>query len=402
MIEKGRDGEQLNTKPGRELRGTMADGTAKKYKAFTKSFDNGLKSVKQIFKHMVSSAYASQSSWGLYEFFVVDQNTSEGIGDALLAMSEAMRQFAPGTLMPESALVELGKHTSQQTLKLIKDDIPDLVQYQRGSYKTLWSNRYLASTSRGLKQSIEKITIRFIEDLHKFWESSTGWTYTPDLAHDAFKELAVSFEDALGREYDDRQKTVTASAANGVAILNAPLDTLSISSSQSAASVTPVANITPPRSSSSDDCFNCGQPGHWSGKCPHPKKGSVTPSKHPPNRSCYNCGKMDHWISNCPSPKKGSSTPPRPSTSVPRGNCYNCGQSSHWSSSCPSPKRGSAMTPSPTTSRAKCFNCRQVGHFSDKCQRPRQSSATPSRSRSGDECFSCSELGHWTSDCPNA
>ena len=51
-----------------------------------------------------------------------------------------------------------------------------------------------------LKQSIEKITIRFIGDLTKsFSESSTGWTYTPDLAHDAFKELAVSFEDALGR-----------------------------------------------------------------------------------------------------------------------------------------------------------------------------------------------------------
>jgi hypothetical protein len=339
--------------------------------AYTKSFDNGLKSLKQIFDHMVSSVYTSQSSWDLYKFFVFDQNTSEGICDALLAVSEAMRQFAPGNSMPESALVELSKYTSQQTLKFVKDDIPDLVQYQRGLDKNLWSNRYLASTSRGLKQSIEKITIRFIEDLTKsFSESSTGWTYTPDLAHDAFKELAVSFEDALGREYDDRQKAVTASAANGVAILSASLYTLSISSSQSTASATPAANTTPARSSSSNDCFKCGKTGHW--------------------------------ISNCPNPQKGSVTSPRPSTSSPSGNCYTCGQSGHWSGSCPSPSRGSATTPSRTTSSDKCFSCGQTGHWSSNCPRRRQGSATPSRSTSGDKCFSCGKIGHWSSNCPDA
>lgn len=103
---------------------------------------------------MVSSAYTSQGSWDLYTFFVFDQNTSEGICDALLAVSEAIRQFAPGTSMPETALVELGKHISEQTLKFVKDDIPDLVQYRRGLDKNVWNNRYSASTSRGLKQSI--------------------------------------------------------------------------------------------------------------------------------------------------------------------------------------------------------------------------------------------------------
>ena len=96
----------------------------------------------------------------------------------------------------------------------------------------------MASTSRGLKQSIEKITIRFIEDLTKsFSKLSTGWTYTPDLMHDAFKELAVSFEDALGREYNNRRKTVAASTANGVAILNASLYKLSISGFDNAGTV---------------------------------------------------------------------------------------------------------------------------------------------------------------------
>ena len=345
---------------------------------------------------MVSSAYTSQSSWDLYNFFVFDQNTSEGICDALLAVSEAMRQFAPGTSMLESALIELGKHISQQTLKFAKDDIPGLVQHQRGVYKNLWSNRYLASTSRGLKQSIEKITIRFIEDLGKsFSELSTGWTYTPDLIHDAFKELAVSFEDALGREYDDRQRTIVASTANGVAILSASLHTLSISGSQSAASTTPALP-------SSDDYHKCGQPGRRPSECPHPKKGSTTPTKSPPKTTCYNCGKMGHWISNCPSLGKGSITPPRSSASSPSGSCYTCGQPGHWCSGCPTPNpgRGGATTPSRTPSSDKRFSCRQTGHWSSKCPRRRQGSATPSRSTSGDKCFSCGNIGHWSSNCP--
>jgi hypothetical protein len=345
--------------------------------------------------------YTSQSSWDLYEFFVFDQNTSEGICDALLAVSEAMRQFAPGTSMPESALVELGKHISKQTLKFIKDDIPDLGQYQRGLNMNLWSNRYLASKSRGLKQSIEKITIRFIEDLtSSFSKSSKGWTYTPDLVHDAFKKLAVSFEDALGREYDNRQKTVAASAANHVATLSASLHTLSISSSQSAASATSAANKTPARSSSSDNCFNCGQPGHWSSKCPHPKKGSNTPSKSPSVTSCYNCGGNSHRTSNCPSSQKGSITPSKSSASSPSGNCYTCGQPGHWSSSCSSPRRGNAKTSSRTSSSDTCFGCGQTGHWSSNCPRRRQGSATPSRSTSGDKCYSCGKMGHWTSNCP--
>ncbi|EED24101.1 hypothetical protein TSTA_074800 [Talaromyces stipitatus ATCC 10500] len=211
MRENGRDGEHSNTESGRQPRRIEIDKTAKKYKAYTKSFDKGLKSLKQIFDHMASSAYTYQNSWDLYKFFVFDQDTSEGICDALLAVTEAMRQFEAGNLMPEPGLVELGKHISHQTLKFVKDDIPDLLQCPRGLNKNLWSRRYLASTSRGLKLNIEKITIRFIEDLTKsFSESSTGWTYHPDLVHDAFKELAIDFEDALGGEYDDYQKTAAA------------------------------------------------------------------------------------------------------------------------------------------------------------------------------------------------
>jgi hypothetical protein len=381
--------------PGRELRGTKAANTVKKYDAYTKSFDNGLKCIKQIFDHMVSSAYASQSSSNLYKFFVLDQNTSEGICDALLAVSEAMRQFAPGTSMPEGALVELGKHISQRTLKFVKDDIPDLVQCQRGLYKNLWRNRFLASTFRGLKLSIEKITIRFVEDLtESFSESSKGWTYTPDRVHEAFKELAVSFEDALGKEYNSSPRTVAANTANSVAILSASLYDLSISSSRLE---TPA---TPAQSSSGDDCYNCGRSGHWSSECPHPKIGSSTPSKSPLNKSCFNCGKTGHWTSNCPIPQKGNITSPRSSASSSSSNCYTCGQPGHWSNSCPSPRRERATMPSQTLSSNKCFSCGQMGHWSSNCPWRREGNAMPSRSTPGNKCFSCDQMGHWSSNCP--
>jgi hypothetical protein len=315
---------------------------------------------------MMSPAYMYQSSWDLYQYFVLHQNTSEGICDALLAVSEAMRQFTPGTSMPEPALVELGKHISQQTLKFVKDDIPDLVRCQRGLYQNLWSNQFLASTSRGLKQSTEWITIRFFEDLTRsFSQLSTRSTYTPGLVHEAFKKLAVSFEDALGREYDDSQRTLAASTANGVATLSASLHKLSISDYQFAASETPA------QFSRSEDCFNCGQPGHWSSNCPYSRNGSTTSPKYPSTYSYYSCGAMGHWANNCPRPQTRSVTPPRSSASLPSGNCYTCGQPGHWSSSCTTPRRRSATTPSRTLSNDACFNCGQKGHWSSRCPQRR-------------------------------
>ena len=50
---------------------------------------------------------------------------------------------------------------------------------------------------------MEKTTIRFVENLtNSFSESSKSWTCYPDL-HDAFKEIAISFEESLGEEYDN-------------------------------------------------------------------------------------------------------------------------------------------------------------------------------------------------------
>jgi Zinc knuckle len=303
---------------------------------------------------MVSPTYKSQSSWDLYAFLVFNQNTSEGICDALLAVSEAMKRFKPGTSMPDSSLVELSNHIGQKTLRFLKDDIPYLLQYPNGLYKNIWSSQFATSTSQGLKWSIEKTTIRFIENLtNSFSKSSKSWTYTPDLLHDAFKEIAISFEKSLGKEYDNHRQSRAASVSNSVDTLSASLYTLSLSSSQDAGSGRLTGNTTPARSSSSAICYNCNQPGHYSSNCTRPKKGSITPSRSSSSAICYNCNQPGHYSSNCTRPKKGSMTPSRSSSNA---TCYNCNQRGHYSRDCTSPKK-----------RRECFKCGAVGHYANAC-----------------------------------
>ena len=282
---------------------------------------------------MVSPAYKSQSSWDLYTFFVFSQNTSEGICDALLAVSEAMKRFKPGTCMPDSLLVELSNHIGRQTLKFLKDDIPDLLQYPKGLHKNLWSSQFATSISQGLKCSMEKTTIRFIENLtNSFSESSKSWTYTPDLLHDAFKEIAISFEESLGKEYENHRQIRAASVSNSIDTLSASLYTLSLSSSRDTGSARLAGNATSARSSSSAICYNCDQPGHYSSSCTRPKKGSITPSRSSSNTTCYNCNEHGHYSRDCTSPKK-------------RGGCFRCGRVGHYANACSLRWKRAQMTP---------------------------------------------------------
>lgn len=268
FTEKDRDVEQLNREGGRILRSSREDDSVRKHKAYTESFDNGLQRLKQTFKHMVSPTYQSQSSWDLYAFFVFNQNTSEGISDALLAVSEAMKRFNSAASMPDASHVELRNHISQQSLKFLKCDIPDLLQLPSGLYKNLWSSQFATSTSQGLKLSMEQTTIKFVENLtNSFSESSKSRTYYPDLLRDAFKEIAISFEESLGKEYDNRLRTRAGSVSNNVDTLSASLSTLSLSSSRDAGSGRLAGNTTPARSSSGVICYNCNQHGHYSTNC---------------------------------------------------------------------------------------------------------------------------------------
>lgn len=175
LTGRARDDTQPDRESGRILRGSREDDSARKHKAYTDSFDNGLQRIKNIFDHMVRPAYQSQSSWDLYEFFVFEQNTLEGICDALLAVSAAMKRFELGTFMPEGSLAKLSNHIIQQTLQFFENDIPDLVQYPRGLYKNLWNSQFASRTSQGLKRSMEETTTRLVDNLiSSFSESSNS------------------------------------------------------------------------------------------------------------------------------------------------------------------------------------------------------------------------------------
>ena len=209
LTGRGKDDTRLDRESGCILRGSREDDSTRKHKAYTDSFDNGLQRIKNTFDHMVRPAYQSQSSWDFYEFFVFEQNTSEGICDALLAVSAAMKRFNLGTFMPDGSLVKLSKHIIQQTLKFLEDDIPHLVQYPKGLYKNLWSSQFASSTSQGLKRSMEETTTKFVDNLtNSFSESSnSSWTHAAALLHEAFKEFAISFEDSLGKEWHNGQQS---------------------------------------------------------------------------------------------------------------------------------------------------------------------------------------------------
>jgi hypothetical protein len=263
------------------LRRSREEETARKYNAYTKSFDNGLQSIKHIFDHMISPTYKSQSSWDLYAFFVFDRNrnTSEAICDALLAVIEAMTESDDDASKSKSALKDLEDHVSRCTLDFLQVDIPSLLGYRTGLHENLWSSQFTRSKSQGLKFNMEKITISFIDNLTStFSVHPKSWYFTPDLLLNAFREFASSFEHSLGKEYDQYRQTKAAKIASNMDTLSTTLHSLSISSSRKSSSSS-TERRSPARSSSDLKCYNCNQFGHSAQFCPNPKRGSSTLSR---------------------------------------------------------------------------------------------------------------------------
>ncbi|KAL5524020.1 hypothetical protein ACEPAG_8193 [Sanghuangporus baumii] len=119
---------------------------------------------------------------------------------------------------------------------------------------------------------------------------------------------------------------------------------------------------------------------------------------------CYNCGELGHWASACP---KGPQTA-RPRTTSTDSfvtanqsfTCFKCGEEGHYSSSCPNGSSNSSSSLSKSNQReapsvGACFKCGEEGHYSSSCPNGAKSGATGS-------CFKCGEEGHYASACTKA
>lgn len=409
---------------GPVLRSSRANSTARKYKAYTQSFNNGLARLKQIFEHLMSPGFKSESAWDLYVFFAVQNNISEGLCDTLLAVTEATRPVRCSMSMPDSELVELGKHVFNQTLKFIEDDIPGLLQCPKGLHLSLWTSLFASTTSQGFKASIESMTARFLEDLDRtFSPSGRSWTYDADFLYGAFRKITISLEESLQQEYERSSAYRTVGLPNGLDTLAASVSALSLSSSQYGGLEDSRPGASPSRPSATRDAYRRDQAGagvdyrnetlspsrspashirdtYGHSGLPSNNRGSprideLSPSRAFSIQTCYRCRQPGHFSESCTVSRNESASPPGSSTTPV---CRTCGQPGHYSNTC-AKLRSDSLSPSRPSTNQACYNCSQLGHFSRHCTVPRNP-VTPPRSPATGDCFSCGQAGHWSRNCP--
>lgn len=86
--------------------------------------------------------------------------------------------------------------------------------------------------------------------------------------------------------------------------------------------------------SAKDNCFKCGENGHFARECP--QKTSV----------CFRCGGKGHFARECSSSEISKS-------------CYTCGKSGHLSKDCSSSRK--------EFQGMSCHKCEKFGHYAREC-----------------------------------
>lgn len=80
--------------------------------------------------------------------------------------------------------------------------------------------------------------------------------------------------------------------------------------------------------SAANQCYNCGQTGHYANSCPFQNNYTKTVT-------CYKCGQLGHYANFCPLNTHSVKQYIRSPQINNYSNCYQCGQIGHHINSCP-------------------------------------------------------------------
>lgn len=301
------------------LRSRRPGSSACNDSAFVASFDRGLARIFGMLEHMSSTEYDEGSSQDLYDVFVAQQDVSEGICDALLAVRETTRS---ADVDNATSYRRLTNHVSDKIRGFVWTKVPGLLHRPQGINKGTWSTQFALSSSRGLKKDVESITAGFIDDLiDSFDGGAMSWSYRPDLLCRAFETFAVGFEKALGEEYSRTPRTKARDDSVTDHLLSGAFRGLSLTSPSRASAATLPNGITQSRRRADSACFGCQQPGHWIKDCPRSGGDSVALRSPPRSAICYRCRKPGHLANQCSLVRTSQS-------------CYKCGRAGRCAVTC--------------------------------------------------------------------
>ncbi|EJD03211.1 prokaryotic type I DNA topoisomerase [Fomitiporia mediterranea MF3/22] len=134
----------------------------------------------------------------------------------------------------------------------------------------------------------------------------------------------------------------------------------------------------------SDECFNCGQSGHWASACPNGAQanrnramsidssaGNVNPNPSSSSTACFKCGEEGHYSSACPNGKNSSI-----------GACFKCGDEGHYSNACPNGEPNTRRSKS-TTTTTKSRSTTTTSKSNTASKRGRAGSTSSTSTRGG-------------------